>query len=205
MFMTLCIASVVPVQGRLGETKDTIDSRLRNSNSGDSYRREVQETKARQGPYARMLPMLEAAGIEFEVHVWWNADGDSRLRDVDLSRPRTNSGWDYFVVFFDGRSVLEGYRRNSGNISVYERDELLRRNFGTDDVIEHSEPLRDGSYFTWQYESDDGTMRGVMSGRNQLMVFKSEFDRHLAEMNRQWRELMDQEAQQTYRENIVGF
>ncbi|MDZ4198905.1 MAG: hypothetical protein U1E27_06425 [Kiritimatiellia bacterium] len=203
--LALCALMALPAQARLGENQQAIHRRLRSKNSGDLYEKEIQETKAKQGPFTRMLPMLETARLQVEIRVWWKNDKDSRLRDTDLSRPRALSGWDYFVVFINGESVLEGFRRNTGNISLYERDALLKLNFRAESYKEHKQPLLENSFFTWQFESEDGTARGVLVGANQLMVFSTAFDQRLAELNQKWKLIQDEEAKKVFQENIFGF
>jgi len=202
LLAVLCAGSV---QARLGETREQIHRRLRSLNAGDSYDRKVQDLKTRQSPYVRMSTMLEEAGIRVEVHTWWKGDKYTRLRDADLVSARNAKGWDYSVIFFNGVSVLECCRRNSGSISVYERDAFLKLNFGTEEYQDHKQPQRKESFFGYQFESEDGQRRGVPAGGNQLIVFEAEFDRQLAEVNRQWQEKLDREAQDDFVDNILGF
>lgn len=195
----------VPVRARLGESSQTIHKRLRSHSAGNEYHDDIQEVKSRQAPFARMMPMLDEADIRVEVRTWWKKDNQCSMKNADLSNPRCRLGWDQYVVFFKGESVLECYRKNSGGISAYERDALLRLNFAEKNWREYTKPQQDGSYLSFQFESGDGKCRALNVGNNQLMVFYSSFDKQLAELNTLWCEKNDRDARENLVENIEGF
>jgi len=201
----------VSADARIGESRESFERRLF-SNGGIIYRdKEGRLNRKRSGVYA---PYLKYLGNSAEVRVYYKSDdgrkpmqddlsggsGDSRNRDKKSDEERRRAleedpitGWEVHVLYINGRSVLEQYKRD-GSMSDYELNALLAvlgdGKFWEEKPEEEiqEEPLTGGNLeppdtlFGYEFVRSDGQARASKAGGG-LLVFQTAFDQSLARLH----------------------
>ncbi len=166
---------------RIGERREAIERRLF-ATGGIVYRDDVIEAARQRGmPYMKYMDYLPGSA---EVRIYFKTDDGRRPISSELDAKRVSAGWDLHVLFVNGVSLAEVYKRSQG-MSEFEFNQLLaihadgsfwRR--ATPEDLEEME-----SAFGMNMVRDDGLIRAKKLGGDTLMVVDSEFDAKLAELN----------------------
>ena len=106
-----------------------------------------------------------------------------RPTSSELSDRRMSSGWDLHVVFVNGKSAIEVYKRSQG-MTEQEFNRLMAihaggsfwKRLGKEDKTEVV------SAFGFDMIRDDGLVRARKLGRDSVLFFDTEIDVELAEM-----------------------
>ena len=166
---------------RIGERREAIERRLF-ATGGIVYRDDVIEAARQRGmPYMKYMDYMPGSA---EVRIYFKTDDGRRPISSELDAKRVSAGWDLHVLFVNGVSLAEVYKRSQG-MSEFEFNQLLaihadgsfwRR--ATPEDLEEME-----SAFGMNMVRDDGLIRAKKLGGDTLMVVDSEFDAKLAELN----------------------
>jgi hypothetical protein len=171
-------------EARIGERKESIERRLFSS-GGIMYRDDVVEASRRKGmPYLNYLELMSSST---DVRVYYKTADGRRPSSKELEERRLLPGWDLHVLYVDGKSAIEVYKRSQA-MTDYELNQLLtlqaqgsfwKRVDKRAQAAEGKEPPP--SAFGYEMELDNGSIRAKKMG-NGLMVFDARLDAMLATM-----------------------
>ena len=176
-------------EARIGERKDSLERRLFSS-GGIIYRDDVVEASRRKGmPYLKYLELMSSST---DVRVYYKTADGRRPSSKELDEKRVLPGWDLHVLYVDGKSAIEVYKRSQG-MTDYELNQLLtlqaqgsfwkrvdkKAKPEGEEGEEGEEELP--SAFGYEMELDNGSLRAKKMG-NGLMVFDTRLDVMLAQM-----------------------
>lgn len=200
----ICVSLPNSAEARIGESRSSFERRLF-SNGGIIYRdKEERQNRRSGGPYT---PYMDYLGSSAEVRIYFKSD-DGRQptqSDIDAGREKKDkkdrkdgddgdvglgTGWEVHVLYVNGKSVLELYKR-IGSMSEYEMNALLAL-LGDGSYWEEVEPEVEEEIatskeelepppttFGFQYVRNDGKVRASKTGGG-IMVFQKELDEFLA-------------------------
>ena len=182
IFAGLVIASILPstLDARIGERRESIERRLFSS-GGIVYRDDTIEESRRRGmPYTQYLEYLPSSS---DVRIYFKTSDGRRPTSSELSDRRMSAGWDLHVVFVNGKSAIEVYKRSQG-MSEQEFNRLMAIHAGGSfwkrlDKEDKDEVV---SAFGFDMIRDDGLVRARKLGRDSVLFFDTEIDVKLAEM-----------------------
>lgn len=166
-------------EARIGESASTIERRIY-SNGGIKYRDDViLESRSRGMPYMKYMDYMPngvAVQIYFKTH-----DG-RKPKSSDMETNRMTSGWDLHVLYLDGKSAMEVYKR-SQSMSEFEFNQLMLLQGGSGwqrvkKPAAGEEPPP--SAFGYTMETRDGSLRAKKLGADTVMFFKADIDQTLA-------------------------
>ncbi|MFO8026499.1 MAG: hypothetical protein R6U56_02410 [Opitutales bacterium] len=188
-----CLLLPQAADARIGERRESFERRLF-SNGGIMIRsREEDSSSRRSGPYTSYMQYL---GSSAKVRVYFKSDDGSERTQTDVDKGSLGSGWEVHVLYVNGKSVLELYKR-VGSMSEYERNALLgilggggywkeaeKEPEASPSVEADAEPgaAEDEpppSAFGFDYVRNDGEVRAKKSGGG-IMVFQKQLDEFLA-------------------------
>lgn len=213
LFLVACLMQPQSGEARIGERREALERRLFAS-GGILYRAEGESKSRRQGgPYSSYMKYL---GNSAEVRVYFKTDDGRQPSRSEVAKNSLGSGWELHVLYVNGKSVLELYKRVGSRASEYEINALLailggsaywkeadagKRQPASPSVEsdtesgEEEEPPR--SAFGFDYLRNDGEVRAKKSGGG-IMVFQKQLDEFLA---RQHESSLQKEAP----ESVQGF
>jgi hypothetical protein len=180
----VCIALVwspLEAEARIGERKDTIERRLFSS-GGIIYRDDAtRQNRQRRMPY---LKYLDFFGGSSEVRVYFKTADGRKPASSELEEKNMGDGWDLHVVYVNGKSVLEVYKR-SQKMSEHELNYLLTQaaqgSFWK--RVEKDEMAEAVSAFGFEMVRDDGSVRSKKLGGDSILFVASGVDERLAKLN----------------------
>jgi hypothetical protein len=181
VFAGLVITSLLPsiLDARIGERRESIERRLFSS-GGIVYRDDTIEESRRKGmPYAQYLEYLPSNS---DVRIYFKTSNGRRPTSSELSNRRMSAGWDLHVVYVNGKSAIEVYKRSQG-MTEQEFNRLMAihaggsfwKRLGNEDKAEVV------SAFGFEMIRDDGLVRARKLGRDSVLFFDTEIDIELAE------------------------
>lgn len=171
------------VEARIGERKDSVERRLFSS-GGIMYRDDAVEESRRKGmPYLKYLELMSSST---DVRIYYKTADGRRPSSKELEEKRVMPGWDLHVLYVDGKSAIEVYKRSQG-MTDYELNQLLTlqaqgsfwKKVDKKAKAEGEEPPP--SAFGYEMELDNGSIRAKKMG-NGLMIFDARLDAMLATM-----------------------
>ena len=182
VFAGLVIASLLPstLDARIGERRESIERRLFSS-GGIVYRDDTIKESRRKGmPYAQYLEYLPSSS---DVRIYFKTSDGRRPSSSELNDRQMSAGWDLHVVFVNGKSAIEVYKRSQG-MTEQEFNRLMAihasgsfwKRLGKEDKDEMM------SAFGFEMVRDDGLVRARKLGRDSVLFFDTEIDVELAEM-----------------------
>ena len=169
---------------RIGDERLTLEKRLLRS-GGFQYREEQVLANRRKGmPY-----------VKFEEYFPDRADLRIYYKTVDGRKPlskdiKTSSmleGWNLHVLYVQGKSVMEVYRR-SEIITEFEFIHLLNLQSGSSFWEKKSDKELDENEFStfgFDLQRNDKLLRAKKIGSNAVMIFSSGFDHLIKKMIRE--------------------
>lgn len=184
-FLLLCLVMVSTnsvTEARIGESLQVIERRIF-SNGGIRYRDdEILENRTRSIPYLKFmnhLPLKVDRAIYFKTH-----DG-RKPKSSDMDSRRMLPGWDLHVLYVNGKSALEYYKRSQG-ISEYELNQLMVLQSGSGwkkvdlkAAARAGEPPASALGFT--FLSSDESVRAKQVGGDGVLFFRADLDVAVAE------------------------
>jgi len=183
--LTLFTASILlsiftshSAEARVGESKESIERRL-TSSGGIIYRDDKLEAARRRGmPYMQYMDFL---GSSADVRIYFKSADGRRPTSSELEEKRVNAGWDLHVVYINGKSVLEVYKR-SQSMSGYESNQLIALQGGGSGWKKVGKEEAEASAFGYDMESSDGSVRAKKLGGDRILFVDAKVDAGLAEM-----------------------
>jgi hypothetical protein len=171
-------------EARIGERRDSVERRLFSS-GGIMYRDDVVEASRRKGmPYLKYLELMSSST---DVRVYYKTADGRRPSSKELEEKRLLPGWDLHVLYVDGKSAIEVYKRSQA-MTDYELNQLLtlqaQGSFWKKvdkKAKAEGEEEPPPSAFGYEMELDNGSIRAKKMG-NGLMVFDKRLDVMLATM-----------------------
>lgn len=174
---------LIPKEGesRIGERRETIERRLSNS-GGIVYRDDATERNRRRGmPYLKYIDYL---GSSTEVRVYFKTSDGRRPSSSELDEKQMSEGWDLHVVFVNGKSVLEVYKRSQA-MTEHEMNHLLAQQAQGSfwKRMGQEEEAAETSAFGVDMIRDDGDVRAKKLGGDSILFVESDVDVELAQLN----------------------
>lgn len=169
---------IFTAEARIGESQRALEARL-TSSGGIIYRDDALEEDRRRGmPYLKYLEYLSSTA---DVRIYYKTADGRRPTSSELEEKRVNPGWDLHVVYVNGKSVIELYKRSQA-MNAFERNQLIAMQGGSG----WKKVGKDGSEksaFGYEMVSDDGSIRAKKLGSDRILFFDAKVDAGLAEMN----------------------
>ena len=193
-FILVCLCAGVVLaaissraEARIGERKDSIERRLFSS-GGIVYRDDIVEQARRRGmPYLKYLELLPESS---EIRIYYKTANGRRPASKELDAKRILAGWDVHVLYVDGKSVIEVYKRSQA-MTDYEYNQLLalqadgsywKKKEKAPKSADQQKSGEDISAFGYEMQTANGTV-GARKIGNGLLFFDRELDQLLAEMS----------------------
>ncbi|HAV12887.1 MAG TPA: hypothetical protein DCX06_05255 [Opitutae bacterium] len=166
-------------EARIGERREEIERRLTGS-GGIIYRNDETEQARRKGmPYMQYMELL---GSSADVRIYFKTADGRRPTTSELESKRMNTGWDLHVVYVNGKSVAEVYKRSQA-MSEYELNQLIAMQGGGSGWKKLGKGAAEESAFGYEMESGDGSVRAKKLGGDSILFVDAKVDSALAEMN----------------------
>lgn len=179
------ITSISPsrIDARIGDRRASLEQRLFAS-GGIVYRDEdLQSTRRKAMPYVKYLDYLSS---NTQVRIYFKTSDGRQPNSTELENQRSLSGWDLHVVYANGVSVVEVYKR-SQSMSEHEFNHLLALQAGSSFWQRKDQSAEDDeeelSAFGFDLVRDDGKVRAKKMGGDSLMFVDAQVDAKLAELN----------------------
>lgn len=177
--MLLCISIPSVLEARIGESKGSIESRLLSS-GGIVYRDDTIKANRRRGmPYLKYFEYLENSAV---LRIYFKTADGRRPMASQLKEKRMLGGWDLHVVYVNGKSEIEIYKR-SEKLTDYELNQLLSVQAGDSywKRVSDTEKAETESAFGYSLVRDDGLIRAKVIGGDSVMFVKAHLDIQLAQ------------------------
>lgn len=182
VFAGLLITSLLPssLDARIGERRESIERRLFSS-GGIVYRDDTIEESRRKGmPYAQYLEYLPSSS---DLRIYFKTSDGRRPTSSELSDRRMSAGWDLHVVYVNGKSAIEVYKRSQGMtehefnrlMAIHAQGSFWKR-------LSKEDKAETVSAFGFEMIRDDGLVRARKLGRDSVLFFDTKIDLELAEM-----------------------
>ena len=126
LIIFLFFVSLNEILARIGEERLQLEQRL-NISGGFQYREEnVLSNRKRGMPYQKYLDYLPD---RTEIRIYYKTLDGRKPLAKEIKASGMLEGWDVHVIYVEGKSVLEVYRRSS-SINEFEFSALLRLQTG---------------------------------------------------------------------------
>ena len=173
IILSLIFILLSPIYARIGEERLELEKRL-NVSGGLQYREERVLSNRRRGmPYQKYLDYLPERS---EIRVYYKTLDGKKPVAKEMKASGMLEGWDVHIIFVEGKSVLEIYRRSS-SINEFEFSALLRLQTGQsfwekrDTNDENDETV---TAFGFDYERNDKKL-----GSNMMLICSAPFDKFI--------------------------
>lgn len=204
----LGVLSLVPVQARLGETREEFERRLLQPFVGKFIPRDKNPDAAQEAEILRQEPFND-----FRVLFPADTREGKYWKSAVVRQLSNESGWRVYVFYSDNRSVFEAYQRVGDSLCEYEILNILKANQGGSEWKKILPEAMEGqiSAIGYDYQRADGNLRAKVQG-NWLMVYTTALDSMMVKQKRIAEETKaaDLEKQQKLRqekapESTAGF
>ena len=175
--LPFCLAVLLPTASlaRVGESMAEIERRL-TSSGGIIYRDQAMiDARMRGMPYLRILNYLPSRP---QVRLYFKTDDGRRPMASELSARDMPKGWDLHVVYLNGVSVLEAYKRSQA-LTEQEINQLLALQQG--DSYWERVRTAENTALGYRMLRKDEVLRANQVGNDTLIIFDAKMDRHVAE------------------------
>ncbi|MGF1448026.1 MAG: hypothetical protein ACFB20_01265 [Opitutales bacterium] len=199
---------LAPVESsaRIGDTVGRFEQRLFNEGGGTRYTRHF--LRAKLDDPVPPIQMREYFPQGHEVRVYYKKDYRKEANSQDLDDGENPPGWDIYVVFVGGRSVMETYRRNGSAMTEHELNGLLHVQRGTSVWVRKEGEEVLPSELGYDFLREDGELRAVKGSgqvRNALTFYLVDLDEMILRQRDQERAQAEEEAQEKAPASISGF
>ncbi len=184
--LALLFALSSTAEARIGERKESIERRLFAS-GGIMYRDDAVEANRRRGmPYLKYVELIAAST---DIRIYYKTANGRRPSSKELEAKRVLPGWDMHVLYVNGKSAVEVYKRSQA-MTEYEFNQLLaiqangsywKKKAKEPNAVD-GKPVKDPSAFGYEMQTDNKVVRAKKMG-NAMIFFDSKLDVMLAEMN----------------------
>jgi hypothetical protein len=173
-FLTVALLFPASAIARVGESMAEVERRL-TSSGGIVYRDQAMiDGRMRGMPYLRILDYLPSRP---QVRVYFKTHDGRRPMASELNARNMPDGWDLHVVYLNGVSVLEAYKRSQA-LTEHEINQLLALQQGDS----YWGRVRDAEETALGYrmQRNDEVLRANQAGNDTLIIFDAKMDRHVA-------------------------
>lgn len=167
---------------RIGESAQTIERRIY-SNGGIKYRDDaILSNRKKTIPYLKFMDYLPAGT---KLSVYFKTHDGRKPKSSDMEEAKMLAGWDLHVLYVNGKSALELYKRSQA-ISEFEFNQLLVLQSGSGWQKIKPGPPAEGeeapvTALGFTMVSNDGNIRAAKAGGDGVMFFRADLDILLAE------------------------
>jgi hypothetical protein len=175
--LPLSLAVLLPStsQARVGESMADIERRL-TSSGGIIYRDQaIIDARMRGMPYLRILDYLPSRP---QLRLYFKTDDGRRPMASELSARDMPKGWDLHVIYLNGVSVFEAYKRSQA-LTEQEINQLLALQQG--DSYWERVRTAENTALGYRMLRKDETLRANQVGNDTLIIFDAKMDRRVAE------------------------
>ena len=169
------------LEARIGETRLTIEKRLLKS-GGYQYRDDKILLNRKRGmPYSKYEEYFPEKA---DLRIYYKTIDGKKPLSKDVRASGMLEGWNLHILFVQGKSVIELYKR-SDRITEFEFIQLLNLQSGNSFWEKKSEnDLEPGQFstFGFDFQRNDQVLRAKKMGTNTVMIFSTSFD-HLMKKN----------------------
>ena len=169
------------LEARIGETRLTIEKRLLKS-GGYQYRDDKILLNRKRGmPYSKFEEYFPEKA---DLRIYYKTIDGRKPLSKDVKASGMLEGWNLHILFVQGKSVIELYKR-SDRITEFEFIHLLNLQSGNSFWEKKSEnDLEPGQFsaFGFDFQRNDQVLRAKKMGTNTVMIFSTSFD-HLMKKN----------------------
>ena len=169
------------LEARIGETRLTIEKRLLKS-GGYQYREDKILLNRKRGmPYSKFEEYFPEKA---DLRIYYKTIDGKKPLSKDVKASGMLEGWNLHILFVQGKSVIELYKR-SDRITEFEFIHLLNLQSGNSFWEKKSEnDLEPGQFstFGFDFQRNDQVLRAKKMGTNTVMIFSTSFD-HLMKKN----------------------
>ena len=169
------------LEARIGETRLTIEKRLLKS-GGYQYREDKILLNRKRGmPYSKFEEYFPEKA---DLRIYYKTIDGKKPLSKDVRASGMLEGWNLHILFVQGKSVIELYKR-SDRITEFEFIHLLNLQSGNSFWEKKSEnDLEPGQFstFGFDFQRNDEVLRAKKMGTNTVMIFSTSFD-HLMKKN----------------------
>lgn len=192
-----------PVDARIGESRSQFEGRTLSDRTmirypADAVERKISHRDAFYRRYYEFMP----AGVEHQVY--FKRAENSPASQSDLRQGEFPPGWDLHVIYYQGRIILECYRRNGARLSDPEFNGLLHLNRGDSFWVKSSDAPARPSAINYKFITEDGAMRAVRTGTSAVFI-ESSLDERLHAHRQVADEERRLEQERAAPSSLVGF
>ncbi len=187
----------------MGENRGALEGRMLSDRTAIRYPESTVAAKLtdRSLPYRNLIDHMPS-GVE---HVMYFKRADGRTAsNRDIADDRYPEGWDLHVIYYQGVSVFEAYRRNGPGLTGFEEQGLLSINQGDSHWNRIPVTERADSAIGYSYERNDGSVRAQREGRF-MIFFRPGFDDRIREAVEVDRAQIREEQRQQAPDSLKGF
>ena len=163
------------LEARIGETRLILEKRLLKS-GGYQYRDEkVIENRRKGMPY---LKFKEYFPDKADLRIYYKTIDGRKPLSKDIKSSAMLEGWNLHVLYSQGKSVIEVYKR-SETMTEFEFIHLLNLQSGNSFWEKETEKeLNEGEFSTFGFDlqRNDKALRAKKLGGNAVMIFSTSFD-----------------------------
>jgi len=178
----LCLFSFpIAADARIGESRSALESRILRSGAVVYRDDDLEQRRHRGMPYMKYIELLPRP---VDTRIYFKTADGRNPNSSELEERGNLVGWDLHVVYVEGKSAIEVYKR-SQSMSEFEFNALLgvvaegsywKR-------LEKEEKADMVSAFDVDMVRSDGAVRAKKLGRDSLLLVSPEIDEHLLKMN----------------------
>ena len=176
--------TVLHLDARIGDERLALEKRLLRS-GGYQYREEKVLSNRRKGmPYVKFEEYFPDRA---DLRIYYKTIDGRKPLSKDIKTSSMLEGWNLHVLYVQGKSVMEVYRR-SEIITEFEFIHLLNLQSGSSFWEKKSDKELDENEFStfgFDLQRNDKLLRAKKIGSNAVMIFSSGFDHLIKKMIRE--------------------
>ncbi|QYY35180.1 hypothetical protein [Ruficoccus sp. ZRK36] len=206
VFILFTLAAASAATARIGETQSELEGRMLKNRTAVKVPARNQEVMLadRSIPYKHIYALLPE-GVE-QVIYFKPAEAEAAATS-DLETPGRNpfpDGWTVHVIYYNGRSVFEAYRRAGAPMSRYEMESILVLNKGDSNWERVDAKNAAPSVIGYNFQRADKQVLANKKGGT-LILFSPQLDAVMLETRQVANAESDQEAQEKAPDSVRGF
>ncbi len=170
----------VPVQARIGETREEFEHRLLQPFVGKTIPHDKTADPIKEAEMLRLQPfndirVFSPPGI-IERRYWKSAVAHQLSND---------SGWRVYVFYLDNHSAMEAYQRVGDSLSEFEIQIILKANHGGSEwnKVSAESVAGQASAIGYDYQLADGSLRAKIQ-ENWLIIYTAALDSMIVQQRR---------------------